>query len=575
MLFSRYKQGEISIGTAQISQKYSEISPLFREYAPQEVKQSPMFADKTISKYGTTTSGSNSDTKEETPQKRMSSSTATFSFPSDKYKRRPIDTRQVSLLSVPSVGERILNTSRKSNAALYSDAQHEDIATEEFTACSSVRTRQSPQTRLETLGSNHTWILLLLPAITAILVILLHPYCIDTVELNDESCTSPFLCTTTALLQHDDGSTIPSSGVLRILLERSIASVNFIDVSMYIDHFKISSDVIDSVGRRMLSDTNRNETKNLYRVKTVLSSVDSADLGGIKIRNDKKNKEIDNSISLGKLSVKSESYIKETVLEYHYIDGSEDSTSLLEVKSLNNIGYLKGKSSYPIIDILLENVSDNFTNSVSTLSLQTKNANTKFVSKVHRRPMLEKDFNENDIKDAKKSKEIKKQKSNISPINKLQNSANNGNYLAAEDSNEDITIKNIRLVISTQSKIFSIWSSVLIIILSIISIITISISFSRIQAHVCYLLKKEKEKRNEKESKERKQNSFFYWLELILPEQFSGFGLIIALICWLNPISAVLMLLSVLDSNFSVPDILLFFSKLIESLGRQGKKLKI
>ena len=157
---SRFKQGEISDGTAQMSQKYSEISPLFREYAPQEVKQSPMFADKAISKYGTT-SGSGSDTRQETPQKRVSSSTATFSFPSHKYQRRPLDTAQVSLLSVPSVSERILNTSRKSNATLYSDAQHDDIATEEFSACSSVRTRQSPQTRLESLGSNHTWILLL------------------------------------------------------------------------------------------------------------------------------------------------------------------------------------------------------------------------------------------------------------------------------------------------------------------------------------------------------------------------------------------------------------------------------
>ena len=257
---------------------------------------------------------------------------------------------------------------------------------------------------------------------------------------------------------------------------------------------------------------------------------------------------------------------------------SKDSTALLEVKSLNNIGYLKGKSSYPIIDILLENVSDNFTDRFSTMSLQTKNtkfnASLKFYSKLQKRRIQEKDFHDYDIKDAvnAKNKEMKMQQDDIS-INQIRNSAIDGKLLEADDSNKDIMTEDIRLIISTQSKNFSIWSSVLIIILSMLSIVMFSVSFCRIQAHVCFLLQKERVNRNDTKNTNTKQKNYFYWLELILPEQFSGFGLMIALICWLNPISAILMLLSVFDSDFSVPDILLFFSKLSESLGRQGKNM--
>ena len=42
----------------------------------------------------------------------------------------------------------------------------------------SFRTRQPPQTRLESLGSSHTWLVLLLPAFIALLALFLHPTCL-------------------------------------------------------------------------------------------------------------------------------------------------------------------------------------------------------------------------------------------------------------------------------------------------------------------------------------------------------------------------------------------------------------
>ena len=42
----------------------------------------------------------------------------------------------------------------------------------------SFRTRQPPQTRLESLGSSHTWLVLLLPALMALLALFLHPSCL-------------------------------------------------------------------------------------------------------------------------------------------------------------------------------------------------------------------------------------------------------------------------------------------------------------------------------------------------------------------------------------------------------------
>ena len=604
---NRHKQGEISTGIAQISQKYSEISPLFRKYAPQQVKQSPLFTDR-VSKYGTTSgSKDRSDVSQETPRKRLSLSKATFPFPALKYNRRSVDFDQVSLHSVPSVSNRFLDTRSKPDATSYSDARQDDIAIEENTYCSSVRTRQSPQTRLESLGSNHTWILLLLPAITAILVALLHPNCIDTVELSSGSCSSPFLCTIVPANQYDESKSSSPSEVLRILLEKSISSVNFIDVSMYIDHFKISSGVIDS-GNRFLIDMSQNQTEVSYRIKIVLFSIDSEFLGDIKIGNDEKKNEIDNSILLGKLDVDSNIFIKKTMIQYNYIDGSNDKLSLLEIKSLNNIGYLQGKRSYPLIDICIEKVPDNFSQFYSSDQSTIKNDNlnaeefvpTEFQTEENKKLMKEKDLNKMKKKIGMKKLNLKKNKRNenmkVLDSNEFRNFYDYNTKSSIElsdenDVNEDITVQNIRLSILTQSKIFSIWSSILILILSTLSMIMISISFCRIRIHVFYLLEKEKEKRNKSTKEEEKKNNddentydkkdkkktfpFFYCLELILPEQYSGFCLIIALICWLNPISAIIMILSVVNPNFSIPDTLLFFLKLIESLGRQGRQTKI
>ena len=77
---NRYREGEISTDGPQSSQKYSESSPLFREYGPQEVKQSPMFADKGISKYGTALKSKEDDVIQANPRKRVSLSKTSFAF---------------------------------------------------------------------------------------------------------------------------------------------------------------------------------------------------------------------------------------------------------------------------------------------------------------------------------------------------------------------------------------------------------------------------------------------------------------------------------------------------------------
>lgn len=134
-----------------------------------------------------------------------------------------------------------------------------------------------------------------------------------------------------------------------------------------------------------------------------------------------------------------------------------------------------------------------------------------------------------------------------------------------------MSVDDIRLTFLTQSKLFSIWSAVLIVSLSTLSFIMMIIlckgAYDNIYNNNIKLQKKL--------SKSVYCSSCCNWMKFLHPEQFHVFGLLIAAVFWLNPLQSILLLLSLAFPFIKCPDYWMFISKLTESYGRQGKKYKI
>jgi hypothetical protein len=603
---NKFKKGEIETnGTSSIA-RFNENSPLFREYGPQEVKQSPMFASKGTSKYGSSLPLMNDNASKQNSLKKLPSSRASFSGTFTSYNKRNYD-HTVS----PQQRTKLLGSSSSSrsvcqapNRKAYSENFNDMVSQEcenvvQASRGLSVRTRQPPQTRLESLGSTHTWILLFLPSLSAILVLFIHPYCVSTTEFSFETCAAPYHCVILPSSSVDEFGTTPD--ILRILLKRSVASVNFIDVSMNIDHFAISRDVIDASDRKL---SESNSTDSTYAIRTRLFTVRSEylqDLSGSCSKGDKCNDD-----SLYDMTTYGATVILDTTTIYKYVSlshtnsKSNEGFKLLDAKSLSRTGYLHGGNRYPVMDISITQITPE-----NLLSLSEKRRDSFWISKSSSAVMRDNlDYSASNLDYSASNLDYSASNLDYSAAN-LDYSASNLDYSAANldysasnldlsvpyehsfevertettieipkavqtiestavrtdssFSKEEITVEDMRISLSSESHLFSLWSAVFMLFLSIVSCTSLAVFFFRAYSHVFRCMKN------------KSGNSYFVWANFLLPEQFTGFGLLFALICWLNPLSAVLKLLSILNEFVSVPDSWDFASKLIESLGRQGK----
>jgi hypothetical protein len=92
--FRKDRQSEISTSKSN-SYKFSEKSPLFRDYGPREVKQSPVFADNASSKYGSSLKLKDIDAITPT-RKRFSFARPSLTLPATNYGEGMQDTRDIS-----------------------------------------------------------------------------------------------------------------------------------------------------------------------------------------------------------------------------------------------------------------------------------------------------------------------------------------------------------------------------------------------------------------------------------------------------------------------------------------------
>jgi hypothetical protein len=558
---NKFKKCEIETNGTSSSARFNENSPLFREYGPQEVKQSPMFAGKGTSKYGSSLPLINDNASKQNSLKKLPSSRASFSDTSASYKKRNFDPavspqQHTKLLSCGSSSSSSVckAPSRKPYNENFNDMGSQEC--ENIVPVSrgiSVRTRQPPQTRLESLGSTHTWILLFLPSLSAILVLFIHPYCVSTTEFSFETCAVPYHCAILPSSSVDEFGNTPD--ILRIFLKRSVASVNFIDISMKINHFAITRDVIDASNRKLIE---MNSTDSTYAIRTRLFTVRSEylqDLSGSCSQGDKCDDD-----SLYDMTTYGAIMILDTTTIYKYVSlrhsngNNNEGFKLLDAKSLSRTGYLHGGNRYPVLDISITQIKPE-----NLLSLPENRRDYFRISKssgVFLRENLE-DPADNPISSApyEHSFEVERAERTIEIPSKERTEVRTYSTI----SEGEITVEDMRLSFSSESHLFSLWSAVFMLLLSIVSCTSLGMFSLRSHSHVLKCMKN------------KSRNSYFLWANFLLPEQFTGFGLIFALICWLNPLSAVLKLLSILNESVSVPDSWDFASKLIESLGRQGK----
>jgi hypothetical protein len=575
---NKFKKGEIETnGTSSIA-RFNENSPLFREYGPQEVKQSPMFASKGTSKYGSSLPLMNDNASKHNSLKKLPSSRASFSGTFTSYNKSNYDhtvspQQRTKLLGSSSSSSSVCQApNRKAYSENFNDIVSQEC--ENVVPASrglSVRTRQPPQTRLESLGSTHTWILLFLPSLSAILVLFIHPYCVSTTEFSFETCAAPYHCVILPSSSVDEFGTTPD--ILRILLKRSVASVNFIDVSMNIDHFAISRDVIDASDRKL---SELNSTDSSYAIRTRLFTVRSEylqDLSGSCSKGDKCNDD-----SLYDMTTYGATVILDTTTVYKYVSlshinsNSNEGFKLLDAKSLSRTGYLHGGNRYPVMDISITQITPE-----NLLSLSEKRRDTFWISKSSSAVMRDNldyyaanlDYSAANLDYSianldlsvpyEHSFEVERTKTTIEIPKAVQAKDRTAVRTDSSISEGEITVEDMRISLSSESHLFSLWSAVFMLFLSIVSCTSLVVFSFRAYSHVFRCMKN------------KSGNSYFLWANFLLPEQFTGFGLLFALICWLNPLSAVLNLLSILNEFVSVPDSWDFASKLIESLGRQGK----
>ena len=151
----------------------SERSPLFVVDPPRSNKEdeSPMFqaTNPRFSVYG----GTSSKTEDQRPSR-------TFNIDFDE----PYPTRIEHAVSNPPPTTRVHQPSSfppdvpSSHDFGWESSRAYLVEEEHLRRKVSFRTRQPPQTRLESLGSSHTWLVLLLPALMALLALCLHPTCL-------------------------------------------------------------------------------------------------------------------------------------------------------------------------------------------------------------------------------------------------------------------------------------------------------------------------------------------------------------------------------------------------------------
>ena len=583
--FNKYRKAETNIDGDSSSARYDEKSPLFRVDGPREVKQSPMFADESTSKYGSAVCATNDDSREYNPRMRLSVSAASLRMPAVSFRRNGSQTASVTSSAVQPVDKFICDNIQIGHESLREAVQEEGFILPESITPAIVapilRNRQPPQTRLESLGSTHTWILLLLPAISAVIVLFLHPYCVSTTEFSARSCEEPFHCSQFVAHSSDDTGDVPS--VLRILLRRPVASVSFIDATMHIDTSTIPTDIIVSSSRRLEAISN---TSDVYAVDTRLFTVSTDYMRNLSGENSRRSDVIENTLNA--LTIDPTSIVSEGRTFYEYVSSPSAGVTLLDRKSLSRPGYLYGGNRYPILDITMIQMTgplSSISNSESELEFES---DSEFII-----TRLDEDWNRKSDSDEGK-KELRRNKfesesesesedslvaySATSSIIRQNRENHDSEILTKEVSVDDeiISINNVRLKISSESEFFSIWRAVFIMFLSLISLMSLGISMQRVYFHILISMKNENEMENqnihENKMEKMKRKKYLHFANYLLPEQISGFALIIVLIFWLCPLSSVLTLLSIFDRIIFVSDFWIFFSKVTESLGRQGTR---
>lgn len=535
-------------GGATGSSPYTESSPLFREYGPCEVKESPIFLQQGTSKYGSASRLLDNGTRRLIPSKNplgpaAAAAAASFAFPSVsriKSQKKPATTKQRSSASgYAEIGgkradSRVENTYRDaSNDEGFHD--RDNTATE--TSSVSVRTRQPPQTQLESLGSTHTWILLFLPALSAIAVLFFHPNCVSSTYLTSASCGEPFHC---AVFPSDLTDSMGNSlSTLRILLEQPVATVNFIDLSMQID------DIETSQGRRLKYE---NTSANFLRITNKLFTASLRDLKCTSGDTQKGSICYDGSID--KLSASSETLVSYSSKTCAYVSVLHDPINLLEVRSLSRAGHFHGGNRYPVLDITIVPIYTQMLKSVS------RRSEVLYCSE-HKNENEHENENENEV-------------SHISPVtNNLAQGASisrnrRGTSQISLQSSDGNSVDDIKLTFVSQSRLFSVWSAVLILSLSALSCMMMIIFYSRAYSNIYNNIRLQK----------KLLKSVYCscnWMKFLHPEQFHGFGLLVAVIFWLNPLQSVLNLMALALPSLESADYWMFVSKLTESLGRQGQ----
>ena len=594
---NKYRRAETHNDGNASSIRYDEKSPLFRVDGPREVKQSPMFADEGTSKYGSAVCAVNDDGRKYNPRMKLSVSAASLRMPAVSFRRSDSQTTPVTSSAVQPVDRCIgMQINHESLREAVQDEQF--MVSESITPAISMpilRNRQPPQTRLESLGSTHTWILLLLPAISAVIVLFLHPYCVSTTEFSAGSCEEPFHCS--QFISHTSDTIGDTPNVLRILLRRPVASVSFIDATMFIDTSTIPKDTMESSGRRLGVQSN---TSDIYAVDTRLFTVSTDYMRNLSRENSRKNDVIENNLNA--LIIDQTSIVSEGRTFYEYDGSSDESVTLLDRKSLSRPGYLYGGNRYPVLDISMIQM-------IGLLNSETEsNTESESESKVHHGLDTGRNENENSNSNSNSKSsmgKIEKRRNKfqseseseilsesedefIAPsatfLRRYKSSKSLRNNILTEDDsvdNETISVNNVRLKISSESEIFSVWRAVFIVFLSFISFVTLGIFIQRIYFHISMSMKIENENDNEmdiqndyenKIEKTKRKRKYLQFAHYLLPEQISGFALLIVLIFWLCPLSAVLTLLSIFDRIIIVSDFWIFFSKVTESLGRQGTR---
>lgn len=564
----RFKDMDTPNNDPILSRNSCEMSPLFRDYGLEVIKQSPLLRGN-LKKYGS--EKSNSLTKS---LRKQWFSGASTNLSSSVYKRRN-EVQQLLpqnyLIPLPGNNLKIPNRAngRQHVTDDYSVLNGNNNGVK-ATSSPSIRTRQPPQTKLESLGSTSTWRILLLPAITLAFTLLFHPSCIKTTEFKFGSCLEPFECDFLTDFSDEEGINVAE----RIVIKRFLDTSKFIYISMYMDD---SGKTIEpkSASRRL---EDYNNTNNYYEIKTRLFTVDALEYEKYLIS---EGTELSRGGFFTETIKDNTSLLSDTTKICQLGVDRAEPMILLDFTSFFQTGYLKGNYRYPVVDITLSSIQPPSPFAVSSLYFP---ASRRLVD----------------------------------------------SQLTAEEFQKALNtaLANTRILVSTQGSSYTIWSCLLILILSSISVLTLVVSLLRVILHIKFILGIERktleilvtmksnkneelfdigdddenlvsttdcilrryhslvlnEKMDMRTSAASKTpcplpvSSFFHWMELLLPEQFVSFSLLTALIFWLNPFSAMLTLLSLMTQinwfkgNLSIPDILLFSFKLTEALGRQGEK---